>query len=637
LIPDRSPNAALRAFCHVLPAIRSAVLASTIRTMSVIHRETYKEAQNEISKEVQKETEILEKAGAGVPIEAHTRAKFNETNETVDAAHGLQLLVELPSRPQLFFSNLRDLIFPRRLPPLALRSAPAPFWHDVFVRSSMPWSSFFKSVACHVAACAALIAFSHLLALQPRVVPPSASDHSQIIYPSEPLPPLDTRQAQAPQPAKPDPELSPQPIISVPREADNRTQTIVTPPQIKLKRDIALPNIIAWSDPKKPQLAIQPAPLTLAADISRIQPQLNSVVAPPPDASQLAQRRDRMDLQAQVVAPPPAVQSEAQTASTRRGDITIAPSAVIAPAPALAVADQHSFSGRSSAVNVQVVPPPPSASGSMGAQGRMVALNLHPAVGAPPNPLAGNRRGSFAATPTGHAGASGAPGSAGSSANGTGSGTKRTGDLPGGLYVGSAGKTSPVAGDSSSATANSTLASNIRPSHVTTAPSHSAEPENAAKLSEPERAVFGGRKFYSLSLSMPNFNSAGGTWIIRFAEMNHDSGGDPMHREISEADSKPPAIDFSEPQATRKVDPAYPQQLMQENIGGTVILYAVIRADGTVGNVRVLRGVDSRLDRFASEAVAQWKFNPATKNGSPVDVEATFHIPFRPSKLGTAF
>jgi TonB family protein len=488
-----------------------------------------------------------------------------------------------------------------------------------------------------------LIVFSHLLALQPRVVPPSASDHSQIIYPSESLPPLDTRKERATQPAKADPELSRQPIISVPREADNRAQTVVTPPQVKLKHDLALPNMIAWSDPKKPQLEIQPAPLTLAADISRMQPQLNSVVAPPPDASHLAQRRDRMDLQAQVVAPPP----DLHTASNRRGDITIAPSAVIAPAPALAVADQRSsFSGRSSrasaqTINAQVVPPPPSASGSMGSQGRVVALNLHPAVGAPPNPPAGNRRGSFAATPTGHAGASGAPGSAEGSANGTGSnsGSKNQGNLPGGLYVGSTGKASPVAGDASATSANP--AASVRPSRVTGTPStssHAADSESAAKLSEPERAIFGGRKFYSLSLSMPNFNSAGGTWIIRFAEMNlNKDASDPAHHEFSDADSKQPASDFSQPQATRKVDPAYPQQLMQQNVAGTVILYAVIHSDGTVGNVRVLRGVDSRLDRYASEAVAQWKFNAAMKNGSPVDVEATFHIPFRPSKLGTSF
>jgi TonB family protein len=155
------------------------------------------------------------------------------------------------------------------------------------------------------------------------------------------------------------------------------------------------------------------------------------------------------------------------------------------------------------------------------------------------------------------------------------------------------------------------------------------QPDSAAKLSEPERAVFGNRKFYSVTLNMPNLNSAGGSWVIRFAELKHQSMSNPA--------SDAPTPDLSQPMATRKVDPAYPIQLMRENVHGTVILYAVIHADGSVGNVRVLRGVDSRLDRFASDAVAQWKFDPATKNGAPVDVEATFQIPFRPSRLGSKF
>jgi TonB family protein len=152
--------------------------------------------------------------------------------------------------------------------------------------------------------------------------------------------------------------------------------------------------------------------------------------------------------------------------------------------------------------------------------------------------------------------------------------------------------------------------------------------ENASKLSDAERAVFGNRKFYSLTLNMPNLNSAGGSWVIRFAELNHASNtGDRPNN--YDANSTP---DLSQPAATRKVDPAYPLQLMRENVSGTVILYALIRADGTVGNVRILRGVDDRLDRFASQAVAQWQFQPATRNGTPVDVEATFQIPFHPQR-----
>ena len=582
--------------------------------------------------------------------------------EIPQPAPELRLLVELPSRPRAFFGNLRDLVFPRRLPPLELRCAPAPFWPDVFVRRELPWGRFVQSGAYHVIAFVLLIAFTRFFALQPQVVARPAFDHAQVIYyqPSEYLPPLDTRSAHAAQPAKADPESSRQPIISLPREADNRSQTIVTPPNVKLNRDVALPNIVAWSEKifnniAKPRLAIPPVPLTPAAEITRIAPRMeNSVVSPPPDASHLA-NRNSPTLQTSVVAPPTSVDA----ASARPlGDLNIGPSAVIAPAPQLPLSEQRSdFESRSApgvggAANVVAPPPSVSASGSsgesFGARGRIIALSLHPAVGAPPNPPPGNRRGTFAATPEGRPGATGSPGvnsaggTAGTGANGSSkentgeSSRKGTTDVPTGLYVGSAAKASPVAGDPSKSSSNSVnpnLMASVRPPRVTSAPLRPMQPESATKLSEAEREVFGNRKFYSVTLNMPNLNSAGGSWVIHFAELNHESN----NHDSSNHDSTAPPADLSQPAATRKVDPAYPLQLMRENVAGTVILYAIIHADGTVGNVRVLRGVDDRLDQFASQAVAQWQFQPAMKNGSPVDVEATFRIPFRPARVGTNF
>jgi len=55
----------------------------------------------------------------------------------------------------------------------------------------------------------------------------------------------------------------------------------------------------------------------------------------------------------------------------------------------------------------------------------------------------------------------------------------------------------------------------------------------------------------------------------------------------------------------------------------------VIAADGSVGQIQVVRGVDDLLDENAKSALAQWKFRPATKAGEPIDVEVIAHIPFR--------
>ena len=265
----------------------------------------------------------------------------------------------------------------------------------------------------------------------------------------------------------------------------------------------------------------------------------------------------------------------------------------------------------------------------------MIALSLHPAVGAPPDPPAGNRRGNFAATPEGHRGASGEPGSSAGNGkeNGSGTGNKNSGELPSGLYVGkTSNATSPVAGNpapknSTGNTINPNLIASVRPPQVSTR----MQPEGESKLSQEERAVFGSRKFYSLSLNMPNLNSAGGSWIVRFAALKLDAGSG------NRSSGDPHPEDLSAPSATRKVDPAYPQELMRQNVAGTVILYAVIHTDGTVGSVRVLRSVDERLDQFASDAIAKWQFQPATKNGAPVDVEATFSIPFRPARVNSSF
>ena len=158
-----------------------------------------------------------------------------------------------------------------------------------------------------------LVGLTHLFAMQPRVVEKPTFDHSQVIYyqASDYLPPLDTRTEPSARQKKADPELSKQPIISVPREADNSLQTIVAPPSIRLKRNLAMPNVVAWRDAaQKPRLAIPDAPLTPASDITRLAPKLDSsVVTPPPDAARLSQRRRSPALQNSVVAPPPDVRA----------------------------------------------------------------------------------------------------------------------------------------------------------------------------------------------------------------------------------------------------------------------------------------------------------------------------------------
>jgi TonB family protein len=60
-----------------------------------------------------------------------------------------------------------------------------------------------------------------------------------------------------------------------------------------------------------------------------------------------------------------------------------------------------------------------------------------------------------------------------------------------------------------------------------------------------------------------------------------------------------------------------------------VQIAGVIRTDGRVELLRVLKSVDERLDRSAEEALRKWEFEPAKRDGSPVEVDVVAEIPFQ--------
>jgi protein TonB len=85
----------------------------------------------------------------------------------------------------------------------------------------------------------------------------------------------------------------------------------------------------------------------------------------------------------------------------------------------------------------------------------------------------------------------------------------------------------------------------------------------------------------------------------------------------------------------REVKPQYTLEAMRAKIQGTVLLDCVVKADGTVGDVEVLRSLDKTgLDQEAIRAARAWQFEPGTRNGEPVPVLVTIELTFtlRPSE-----
>jgi TonB family protein len=74
------------------------------------------------------------------------------------------------------------------------------------------------------------------------------------------------------------------------------------------------------------------------------------------------------------------------------------------------------------------------------------------------------------------------------------------------------------------------------------------------------------------------------------------------------------------PKAVSTVNPVYPEEARRERVHGIVILQCSIDAAGNVEWVHVLKGLPNGLTESALDAVRQWHFEPATKDGKPVPV-----------------
>ncbi|HSM85000.1 MAG TPA: TonB family protein, partial [Candidatus Limnocylindrales bacterium] len=349
------------------------------------------------------------------------------------------------------------------------------------------------------------------------------------------------------------------------------------------------------------------APPSAVAQIHAVPllPAKGPVVIPPSETPVARNtRRLRIPVQAPEVAQP------AEPIASRRTLAASLPMSApeVVPPPARAVSRRNLERLGVTAQAQTVVPPPPPIANGAGpeqekAMGQLLALNARPV--APVGPVSvpeGNRKGEFAAGPEGRPNASARP-------------EIKEGEGPSAARDAGKAADSPdifIAPPPIKVAANAVVAFPPEPARVT------ASPDRADLRSDRiDNQIFGARQRYSIRLSMPNLNSAMGSWTMRFAKLNSAPGQEE---------------NISAPEPLRKVDPAYPASMMEDRIEGVVVLYAVIHTDGSVGDVRVLEGFDPRLDQNACSALRLWRFRPGTKNGVPIDVEAVVRVPFRVAK-----
>jgi len=82
------------------------------------------------------------------------------------------------------------------------------------------------------------------------------------------------------------------------------------------------------------------------------------------------------------------------------------------------------------------------------------------------------------------------------------------------------------------------------------------------------------------------------------------------------------------PIVLKEVDPEFSEEARKQKFSGNVLVGLIVDEQGNPVHVRVMRGVGLGLDEKAVEAVRQYKFKPAMKDGKPVKVELSIDVRF---------
>jgi len=98
----------------------------------------------------------------------------------------------------------------------------------------------------------------------------------------------------------------------------------------------------------------------------------------------------------------------------------------------------------------------------------------------------------------------------------------------------------------------------------------------------------------------------------------YNTGGGPVHIGGS---IRPPALIHS-------VEPEFSEEARKAKFSGNVQVYLWVDELGNPSHIRVVRGVGMGLDEKAVEAVRQYRFKPAMKDGKPVKVDMYIDVDF---------
>ena len=101
----------------------------------------------------------------------------------------------------------------------------------------------------------------------------------------------------------------------------------------------------------------------------------------------------------------------------------------------------------------------------------------------------------------------------------------------------------------------------------------------------------------------------------------------PVERSTGVYSAVPPG--GTQPEEIDRAIPRYPVAARRANVQGPVVIRGIVRSDGTIDNLEVIKDLPYGLGDEARRAVSRWRFRPATYRGEPIDVYYTVTVNFR--------
>jgi len=102
---------------------------------------------------------------------------------------------------------------------------------------------------------------------------------------------------------------------------------------------------------------------------------------------------------------------------------------------------------------------------------------------------------------------------------------------------------------------------------------------------------------------------------------------EPIERTTGVYSAVPPG--GTQPEELDRAIPRYPVAARRAGVQGPVVIRGIVRRDGTIDNLEVIKDLPYGLGDEARRAVNRWRFRPATYRGEPIDVYYTVTVNFR--------